>query len=170
MSPEKGRERILLTHSMLGLKPLCHWSNSLFQFSTVLRGQTTRALFSGSSLHSSTVWRNTMTWTQRYTVTLSVKPTLSDFTTTTTTRIVMCRHTWRVFPRPMQWARIQPEPGVVFTLWTDSQQLSHMKRTPNKTINTYTYIHKPSSPHAVCRFVTSLMCISQCCLVNACKY
>lgn len=45
-------------------------------------------------------------------------------------------HTCSVFPRPMQWARRQPEPGDDFTFTMDSQQLSHMNCTPTHTQKT----------------------------------
>lgn len=45
----------LLTLKVWGLKPLCHLSNSLLQFSTVLRGHTTKALLRGNRLQNNTV-------------------------------------------------------------------------------------------------------------------
>ncbi len=39
--------------------------------------------------------------------------------------------TCRVFPRPMQCARMQPDPGEEFAFFTDSQQLSQINWTPS---------------------------------------
>ncbi len=58
--------------------------------------------------------------------------------------------TWRVFPSPMQWARIQPEPPDFSTFLTDSQQQSHMNCTPanrrktHKTITYWVFFHLSS--------------------------
>lgn len=41
--------------------PCCHFSNSLSQFRTVLRGQTTSAVLNSSFSHSSNVWRKVTT-------------------------------------------------------------------------------------------------------------
>jgi hypothetical protein len=38
--------------------------------------------------------------------------------------------TWNVFPSPMQWARMQPEPFVFSICFNDSKQTSHINFTP----------------------------------------
>lgn len=48
--------------------------------------------------------------------------------------------TCRVLPRPMQWARIQPEPWEELAVLTDSQQLSQINWTP-VIHNTHTERH-----------------------------
>lgn len=66
--PYKGNPKIYLTKYQIStsklsssFKPSCHFSNSLSQLSTVLRGHTTRAVLKFSFSHSSTVWRNVTT-------------------------------------------------------------------------------------------------------------
>lgn len=46
--------------------PTCHFSNSLSQLRTVLRGQTTRAVLKSSFSQSSRVWRNVTTYRPRW--------------------------------------------------------------------------------------------------------
>lgn len=38
--------------------------------------------------------------------------------------------TWSVFPSPIEWARMQPNPGDVLNLSKDSTTLSNKNRTP----------------------------------------
>lgn len=47
--------------------------------------------------------------------------------------------TCNVFPRPIQWARMHPEPGDVFVFFTDSQQQSHMNWTPEENDWKFSY-------------------------------
>lgn len=42
--------------------------------------------------------------------------------------------TWSVLPRPMQWARMQPEPVDDLAFFTDSTQQSQMNCTPADNI------------------------------------
>ncbi len=109
--------------------------------------------------------------THRYTVTLSVKPTLWLHKKKKKKRIVTCPIPERSFPDPCS--------GPEYSQSLESS--SHCERTHSnsptwsahltKTINTYTYIHTTQTISTTrCHSITPLTCISQCCFINACKY
>lgn len=56
-----------------------------------------------------------------------------------------CLPTCRVFPSPIQWARMQPEPEDLLIFLIDSQQQSHINCTPADTENKHTSVNIPHS-------------------------
>lgn len=56
-----------------------------------------------------------------------------------------CLPTCRVFPSPIQWARMQPEPEDFLIFLIDSQQQSHINCTPADTENKHTSVNIPHS-------------------------
>lgn len=131
---------LTLSHPMLR----CHFLNSLSQLRMVFSGHTTSAVLNFRFLDSSTVWRNATTCNHSTAMLLEAQRT-EDWATVireclfveakceenkTTGGGCVRMFTCRVFPRPMQCARIQPDPGEELAVLTDSQQQSQINCTP----------------------------------------